>query len=167
MRHSLFAALCSLSLLSAPAFAGGSDPVPAPKCEKGEVYDPATNKCVTKEAASPEALYEHAVRLIKQDGNYTGGLAILATLDQTDARVLNYTGYATRKSGDILKGMTYYYKALEKDPDYVIAREYLGEGYIQLGRVDLAKEQLIEIEKRCGTSCEAYEDLNDAISKAG
>ena len=50
--------------------------------------------------------------------------------------------------------------------DFVRAREYLGEGYAAAGKLDLAKAQLAEIEKRCGKSCEEYEDLSKAISAA-
>ena len=159
-------ALGALLLIAPGAMADGPPPTPAPKCPDGQVYDEGQKKCVEKQAASPESLFQHAVRLARVDENYTEALAVLAMLDQADPRVLNYTGFATRKSGDVLKGMMYYYKALEIDPNYVRAREYLGEGYIQLGRLDLAKEQLGEIEKRCGASCEEYQMLSDAISQA-
>jgi hypothetical protein len=45
-------------------------------------------------------------------------------------------------------------------------REYLGEAYIQLGRVDLARDQLAEIEKHCGTTCEPYVELDAATNFA-
>jgi hypothetical protein len=48
----------------------------------------------------------------------------------------------------------------------VLAREYLGEGYVAAGKLDLAKVELNEIEKRCGTTCEEYQDLNKAIQTA-
>ena len=73
--------------------------------------------------------------------------------NQDEPRVLNHIGYATRKLGDVDKGIQYYKKALKLDPDYVAAREYLGEGYLQLGQVDKAREQLSEIAVRCGTGC--------------
>ena len=49
------------------------------------------------------------------------------------------------------------------DPEYTLVREYLGEAYVIKGELDLAKEQLAEIEKRCGTTCEPYQDLAEAI----
>ena len=159
-------ALGAFLFMSPAAVADGPPPTPAPKCPEGQVYDEGQKKCVEKQAASPESLFQHAVRLARTDEDYTGALAVLATLDQNDPRVLNYIGFATRKSGDILKGVMYYYKALEIDPDYMRAREYLGEGYLQLGRTDLAREQLGEIERRCGTSCEEYQMLLDAIKAA-
>ena len=41
----------------------------------------------------------------------------------------------------------------------MLAREYLGEGYVAAGRIDLAKQQLAEIGARCGTACESYLEL--------
>jgi hypothetical protein len=37
---------------------------------------------------------------------------------------------------------------------------------VVLGKLDLAKEQLAEIKRICGTSCEAYAELNEAIEEA-
>ena len=45
----------------------------------------------------------------------------------------------------------------------MLAREYLGEGYVAAGRVDLAKLQLTEIANRCGTTCEEYQELAEHI----
>jgi hypothetical protein len=42
-------------------------------------------------------------------------------------------------------------------------REYLGEAYVIQGKMTEAKEQLRIIEKICGTECEEYEDLANAI----
>jgi hypothetical protein len=35
-----------------------------------------------------------------------------------------------------------------------------------MGKIDLAKQQLTEIKRICGTSCEEYVDLNEAIDTA-
>jgi len=42
-------------------------------------------------------------------------------------------------------------------------REYLGEAYVIKGRLDLAREQLQRIESICGSTCEEYRDLAEAI----
>src|SRR3546814_4730696 len=73
--------------------------------------------------------------------------------------LLNYRGYATRKLGRTEEGIGYYKQAVALDPNYTLAREYLGEAYVTQGKLDLARVQLAEIEKRCGTTCEPYEDL--------
>ena len=64
------------------------------------------------------------------------------------------------------KGIEYYHKALKLDPNYNLAREYLGEGYLQQGALEKAKQQLVEIAARnCGSGCEAYDDLAEEIVK--
>jgi hypothetical protein len=46
----------------------------------------------------------------------------------------------------------------------VLAREYLGEGYVAAGRIDLAQIELNEIKKRAGVDSEEYKDLAKAIT---
>ena len=60
--------------------------------------------------------------------------------------------------------MAYYQKALAIEPDNVNTHEYLGEGYVAIGRVELARLELDKLARICGTSCEQYEDLAKAIS---
>ena len=50
------------------------------------------------------------------------------------------------------------------NPDYTLVREYLGEAYIQLGDVASARNQLSEIEKRCGTGCRDYTLLSQQLA---
>jgi hypothetical protein len=50
--------------------------------------------------------------------------------------------------------------------NYAEAREYLGEDYVVLGKLDLAKQQLAEIKRIYGISCEEYAELNEAIEEA-
>ena len=80
--------------------------------------------------------------------------------------MLNYTGYSNRKAGRLEIGITYYRKALAIDPNFVLAREYLGEGYVAAGRVDLARIELGEIKNRAGVQSEEYHDLAKAITLA-
>ena len=92
-------------------------------------------------------------------------MQVLAAIEnQNDPRVLNYTGYSNRKAGRLEIGITYYRKALAIDPNFVLAREYLGEGYVAAGRIDLAKLELNEIKTRAGAGSEEYRDLAKAIA---
>jgi tetratricopeptide (TPR) repeat protein len=94
-------------------------------------------------------------RVLAKAGQYEWALQVLAAIqNQNDPRVLNYTGYSNRKAGRLEIGITYYHKALAIDPNFVLAREYLGEGYVAAGRVDLAQIQLSEIKNRAGGACE-------------
>jgi tetratricopeptide (TPR) repeat protein len=164
--------IAGLLALSAPAFAaggGGSGSSPASHdCKSGEVWNNAQKKCVKAQSGilPDEDLYQQG-RALAKEGRYDWALQVLAAIrNQDDPRVLNYTGYSHRKAGRLDVGITFYRKALTIDPNFVLAREYLGEGYVAAGRVDLAMVELKEIGTRCGTACEEYKDLAAAIATA-
>lgn len=52
------------------------------------------------------------------------------------------------------------------NPNYLDAREYLGEGHAIAGMISLAKAQLDEIARRGGTRVEQYQELSEAIQAA-
>ncbi len=138
-----------------------------PTCKKGQMYDKRTKRCVKQSSANvtEENRTDYAYSLAKA-GRYDEALAMLDTLKNPNtAEALNYRGYATRKLGRTDEGISYYLKSVELDPNYAQVREYLGEAYVIKGRLDLAKEQLETIKTICGTECEAYRDLNEAILK--
>ena len=62
--------------------------------------------------------------------------------DKKNADLLNYFGYALRKTGDFENAEVYYLKGLELDAGHLGINEYLGELYVQTGRIELAKERL-------------------------
>ncbi|NWD05178.1 tetratricopeptide repeat protein [Pseudomonas gingeri] len=163
----LIASCLAVSLSSTLAFASGDDPAPPkPKCTEQQVWNPKTNKCdplVTSTTTDDERA-DYAYSLAK-DKQYQEALNVLNTLkDPNTAKALNYRGYATRKLGRTDEGIGYYLQAVELDPNYAQVREYLGEAYVIKGRLDLAQEQLQTIKSLCGTQCEEYEDLADAIA---
>ena len=164
-------ALAAMFAFAIPAFAageGGDDGSAKDKCKKGEVWSKAKKKCVKAESGvlPDEDLYQQG-RALAKAGQYDWALEVLAAIqNQDDPRVLNYTGYSHRKAGRLDIGITYYSKALALNPNFNLAREYLGEGYVAAGMIDLAKEQLAQIEQRCGVTCEEYKDLSKAISSA-
>jgi tetratricopeptide (TPR) repeat protein len=150
----------------APVYAmgdGDSGTTTPKKCKKGEVVK--KGKCVKASSGvlPDEDLYQQG-RALAQAGEYDWALSVLAAVrNQNDPRVLNYIGYSHRKSGRLDEAFGYYHKAIEIDPNFVLAREYLGEGYVAAGRIDLAKSQLTEIANRCGTTCEEYQELAEHI----
>lgn len=167
-------ALTCLLALAAPALAagggsdgGGSSPT-AQSCKKGEVWNSKTKKCVKAQSGvlTDEELYQQG-RALAKEGRYDWAIEVLSVVqNQQDPRVLNYIGYANRKAGRLDIGITYYRRALAIDPNFNLAREYLGEGYIAAGRIDLAMNELAAIAKSCGTACEEYKDLSAAITSA-
>jgi len=158
--------------LASPVFAsgggGGSGGSTAPvDCVKekgaGWAYDESQGKCVKTSELDDKQLYAvgHALALA---GYYGSALDTLnAIRDKHDSMVLTMIGYSTRKLGHTAEGIAIYQEALAIDPNNVNTHEYLGEGYIVAGRVDLAKAELSTLKGLCGTGCEQYQDLNSAL----
>ncbi len=86
------------------------------------------------------------------------------TTDHAD--VYNLLGFSMRKSGDMKGAALYYAKALDFDPEHKGALEYQGEMFVQLGRMDRAKVNLVKLVRLCPTGCEEREDLEKAIADA-
>ena len=82
--------------------------------------------------------------------------------DKKNADLLNYFGYALRKTGDFEKAEIYYLEGLELDAGHLGINEYLGELYVQTGRIELAKERLQVLN---GCKCEEYQELKELIEK--
>ena len=128
------------------------------------VYSVAQKKCVKKTALNDHDLYDEG-RALALAGDYDAALvALQAVRNQHDAKVLTMIGYSTRKLGHTDEGIAIYHEALAIDPNNVDTHEYLGEGYIVLGRVDLAELELDTVQKLCGgTGCEQFQDLQKAL----
>ena len=84
------------------------------------------------------------------------------TKDKKNADLLNYLGYSLRKTGDFKKAEIYYLKGLELDAGHLGINEYLGELYVQTGRIELAKDRLQVLN---GCKCEEYDELKELIEK--
>ena len=148
------------------AFLGGDDDDrPAKKCPSGKAWSDKAGKCVALKSGSlSDEDLARAGRQLARDGHYREAIAVLETVaDKNNPRVLTYLGYSHRKLGDVDLGISLYKKALAIDPENVATREYLGEGYVTKGQIDLAYLELTEIEKRCGTTCEEYKALSKAM----
>lgn len=157
----------SMSFLAAPAFAAGGESSGDPaQCKQGEVYDKEQKKCVQKNSAvDDDSLFETG-RAYAYAGRYGEAIEVLGLVsNKNDPRVLNMLGFSHRKSGRVDVGLGYYEEALALNPDFVLAREYMGEAFITLGQIDKAREQLSEIEKRCGKGCAEYAALERQIDQ--
>jgi tetratricopeptide (TPR) repeat protein len=137
-------------------------------CKKGYVYFKKTGKCVVKESMLlPDSELIAQGWALAHRGEFDAArLLFSSTADRNIPEVLNGLGYTSRKLGEFAIAIDYYSKAIALEPDYAEAREYLGEGYVTMGKIDLAKEQLAEIRRICGTGCEEYADLSEAIDTA-
>jgi tetratricopeptide (TPR) repeat protein len=174
----------ALSLVAAAAFlvsastahaigGGGSKPEPdakpskISKCKRGETAKRVKRNgkykwvCVKLKAeVLPDTQLYNNARTLAEIGEYEWALDHLRLIaNLNDPEVLNYMGYANRKAGRLETGIAYYQQALVLKPDYVEAREYLGEAFVLAGFNDKALEQLEAIKRICGTGCEAYGTL--------
>ena len=171
-RTSALVLFSMLTLALAPtayAAGGGGGGGGTPTCKKGWVWDANKDKCVRKNAQIfPDSELIKQAWALAHKGEFEAGRDLFNLVaDKNKPEVLNGLGYTNRKLGNFDEGIAYYKKALALDPNYAEAREYLGEGYVTMGKLDLAKEQLAEIHRICGgTSCEEYAELNEAIEEA-
>ncbi len=144
------------------------------KCKKGQVSRLVNingvkkRKCVKPTAGLlPDGELFQQGNALALEGEYDWALDVLELVaDQNQPDVLNMQGYSHRKAGRLDVAIGFYRRALALNPDFVRAREYLGEGYAAAGRIDLAQAELGEIAARCGTGCEEYKALAKAIVAA-
>ncbi len=88
--------------------------------------------------------------------------AVLADPDSAD--VFNLLGFAHRKTGKWDDALAFYKRALAIEPKHVGANEYLGELYLEQGKVELAEERLDVLLTACGR-CEEYKELAELIEQ--
>ena len=162
----LTAALIVSPLAISPALSlGDGGKSQTQDCGQGKVKD-KNGKCVDQQGKLDDDTIYEAGRDLAMAGRYGEAITLLGrAANKSDPRILNYLGYAHRKSGRITVGLGYYQEALRIDPDYVRAREYLGEAYLSLDDVASAQNQLNEIEKRCGKDCREYTLLAEQIAQ--
>jgi tetratricopeptide (TPR) repeat protein len=182
-----------LAGVGAPAYAVTDDePAPAaePVCGKGEVFDKIKNTCVAGGTSQPcdkgfafdpnsKTCVRTSAGLIRDDelyrqgrelalaGHYEPALGVLEAVKAKTSSVLTMIGYSTRKLGRVDEGIAIYHQALALDPGNLNTREYLGEGYLAAGRVDLAEAELDTLQNLCGVNCDQYKLLAKAIAGEG
>jgi tetratricopeptide (TPR) repeat protein len=140
------------------------------KCKEKEVYDEKLKKCVPikktgmNDSMGDDALYD-AARELAYFGRPQDAMTLLAQMsDQNQPRVQNYLGFTNRKLGRMDAAMMHYQAALRLDPDYVLARSYMGVGLLQSGNVGAARIELAQIRMRAGADNRPYRLLADALA---
>lgn len=150
-RHSLpprFALLCSALLLAGSVLADGGGGGPSEGgVDLGRELSTAQRLIDAKDWSGAIAELERAKR--KNNRN---------------ADVHNLLGYSLRHSGRLPEAFGEYETALRLDPSHRGAHEYVGEAWLQSKRPEKAREHLEALKKLCGTDCEQYRDLAQAIA---
>lgn len=172
MRSLLFIAALLLPLSAHVSHAASSDDNTPPKptkttkyCKYGKIWDSSSKSCVNPQhsSLSDDARYV-AVRELAYAGQYENSLKVLETIaDQSDSRVLTYYGFNNRKAGRFSLGMKYYNAALKANPNNLLVRSYMGQGYVQQGNLKAARVQLAQIQTRGGRDSWPETSLRNAI----
>lgn len=162
-------AAAALALLSTAALSGpvtlSKDQGPASACDQHAKNSVAWNSCISQaKAGTSSADLFYAGYWLARTGKYQEALGYLSLADKSDPRVVTYIGFATRKLGDVDAALPFYRRALELNPNYSVARAYMGEAFLQKNEPAKAKAELAEIATRCGTGCAEYLDLAQHIT---
>jgi Flp pilus assembly protein TadD len=102
-------------------------------------------------------------------GSFGEAIPILEELTESspnDPDVFNLLGYSLRKTGQYGPAEENYLEALRLDPGHLGANEYLGELYVETGRIGMAEERLVVLQAACGAGCEEADELAEAIAGA-
>jgi len=168
MRFVLALALAAAPGLAFAAGGGGSEPKPTEttqKCEGTQVWDEKTKTCIDAKDSrlDTDTLYG-AVRELAYAGRLEDAQGVLRAMpDQTDDRVMTYWGFTHRKMGHLTLANMFYEQAIEKNPNNILARSYMGQGFVTEGRVDEAIAQWREIMARGGEGTWAEASLRESI----
>lgn len=173
MKRLLTTALLASALPLAALAAGGDSSTPpattntTKSCTNGKVWDEKKGACVAPSRSQlPDDTLFEAARELAYDGQYAHASAALDAMEEdgTD-RILTYRGFLARKSGDLDAGMAYYAAAIDKNPDNLLVRSYMGQAFVEMGNVEAAREQLTEIRARGGRTSWPEYALRTAIEQ--
>lgn len=155
-----------IALATAPAALADFD-APKPRVDCTKKKNKTKPECQPHRAEATDDEIYNAAYWLARNGKYAEALDVLKRAkDQNAPRILNETGFATRKLGDVDSALIYYRRALAIDPNYVFARAYMGEALLAKGDMAAARRELSEIAARCGRDCTAYVHLDEKIAKA-
>ncbi len=170
----LSATLLALPLLGlpGPGFAAGGDDWNPPKptdttktCRGKRVWDAEKGRCVRPKQSSlnQDELFD-AARELAYAGRIIDAQAVLAAIpDQADDRVLTYWGFTQRKLGNLPLANAFYEQAIAQNPDNLLARSYMGQGFVEEGQFGLALAQWQQIRARGGAGTWPETSLRRAL----
>ena len=126
---------------------------------------PAAGSDDTSGTDQARSAYERAVKLVEA-ADYEDAIRVLRKLNKKEPRnpdVLNMLGFSQRKLGRTESALDYYQQALAIEPLHLGANEYLGELYLETGKLGKAQERLAELAVACPSDCEEWRELAEAV----
>jgi tetratricopeptide (TPR) repeat protein len=73
-------------------------------------------------------------------------------------------GYSYRKADNFDKAFEHYAVALRMNPEHHDAHEYVGQTYLAVGNLGMARKHLDALDRICFFGCEEYDDLKQPIA---
>ena len=104
-----------------------------------------------------------SVRQLAYAGRYQDAQALVAFLPEDDSGRLTYLGFTHRKLGNSEVAMRYYQEAIDRDPANILARSYMGQGFVEAGEQAKALVQLHQIRAYGGSGSWSETSLSKAI----
>jgi tetratricopeptide (TPR) repeat protein len=169
LARSLAAVFLLSAVLLAPelAIAAGDESPSPPPPPSQDKQNTQTKKPKQDKSSSAEDFlvgYHAAYKLIYDQQNYVGAIAMLRALGYDDhPDVATLIGYASRKLGRYDDAKVWYERALAADPKHAVTWSYYGMWQAEQGNVLKAKDDLEKVRLICGTDCRAYKMLKDVI----
>lgn len=126
---------------------------------------------MTTDGGGSSAAVDEARKLV-EDKQYAEAIAKLNTAlkdDPQNAEAWNLLGFSSRMNGDFDASEKYYVNALKLEPEHRGALNYMGQLFVQTGRMEKARDVLARLEKACAGECKEFDQLAQAIKdgKAG
>ena len=90
--------------------------------------------------------------------------AEVTTLDSKNADGWNMLGYTRRKTGDRKGAFNAYWKALALKPEHLGAHEYMGEAYLEEGKINEARAELEWLKKKGNVATLEVSNLSASIN---
>ena len=147
---------------------GGSDeppPKPAVACTGSQIFDTATGKCVDPQKSNLDRDTRYlSVRQLAYSGRYLDAQGVLDTMDPLDPGRLTYMGFTHRKLGNLELANLFYEQAIQTDPANILARSYMGQGFVETGHIQEALVQLRAIREHGGAGTWSETSLRNAIA---
>lgn len=129
------------------------------------VWDRELRRCIRPDKAGylKSELLEDTVRELAYADRHIEAQLVLAQMDQTSDFVLTYLGFTNRMLGNRRDAARFYTAALKQNPDNILARSYMGQGFVAEGKIVDARAQLTEIRTRGGKGTWAEKSLMSSI----
>lgn len=158
--------------VSVSSYAAGDDSTapppttPTQRCADGQIHDAKSGKCVpVKSSVLSDSDRYQAVRELAYAERYLAAELVLdAMTRQQDDRVLTYRGFLMRKTGRFDQAVRFYKSAIDLNPNNLLVRSYLGQGYVVSSQLNEARQQHEEIMARGGHGTWAEISLRTALS---